>query len=202
MCHVLCQITNYERILNMSQRSRKVSFVCYEEPTLQQLSGSIRWAYILHDKDVKIDPDTGELIPKKAHYHVYLEFGNARRLSSIAKDFSLPEAAICKVANTKSTLAYFTHRTAKAIADNKYMYEPKEVVKSDDMNFDFSEVVDSVESVDWMKIFGMPTLQEAIAEYKKQGEELNSLQQFKNFVQTYHTMKQIDREDFGGTSGC
>ncbi len=181
----------------MSQRSRKVSLVCYVEPTLQQLSGAIRWAYILHDKDMMLDKETGEITPKKPHYHVYMEFGNARYLASVAKEYSLPEAAINKVANTKSTLAYFTHRTAKAMSDNKYLYDPEEVIKSDDMEFDFSEIVDSAECVDWMKIFTMPTLQEAIAEYKKQGEKLDSLQQFKNFVQTYHTMRQLECKEYG-----
>lgn len=176
-------------------RSRKVSLVCYDEPTLQQLSGAIRWAYILHDKDMMLDKDTGEMTLKKPHYHVYMEFGNPRYLTSVAKEFGLPDAAINKVANTKSTLAYLTHRTQKAIHDGKYMYEPAEVVRSEDMEFDFSEVIDSAESVDWMKIFQMPTLHDAITEYKKQGEELNSLQQFKNFVQTFHTIRQIEKEE-------
>lgn len=179
------------------QRSRKISLVCYIEPTTQQLSGAIRWAYILHDKDVIIDKETGEIVPKKPHYHVYMEFGNARYLSSIAKEYDLPEAAINKVANTKSTLAYLTHRTQKAIADNKFLYDASEVVSSDDLEFNFGEIIDSAESVDWLKIFGMPTLNDALAEYKKQGEQLNSLQQFKNFVQTFHTMKQIDKYEYG-----
>jgi hypothetical protein len=179
----------------VSQRSRKVSLVCYVEPTPQQLSGAIRWAYILHDKDMMVDKETGESVPKKPHFHVYMEFGNPRYLSSIAKEFELPEAAINKVANTKSTLAYLTHRTQKAITDGKYLYEPSEVVHSEDMDFDFSEVVDTAESVDWMKIFTMPTLHDAISEYKKQGEELNSLQQFKNFVQTYHTIRLIEKAE-------
>ena len=175
----------------MSQRSRKISLVCYDEPTTQQLSGAIRWAYIKHDKDVMIESETGEVTPKKDHYHVVMEFGNARWLSSIAADFGLPEAAINKVANMKSTLAYLTHRTRKAMEDGKYLYEPDEVVYSDDMEFDFSEVVDSSEIVDWMRIFTMPTLREAEIEYKKQGERFDSLQQFKNFVQTYYTMGQL-----------
>ena len=77
------------------------------------------------------------------------------------------------------------------------MYDAAEVVQSEDLEFDFSAVVDSAESVDWMKIFTMPSLHEAIAEYKAQGEELGSLQQFKNFVQTYHTICQINREENG-----
>lgn len=179
----------------MPQRSRKVSLVCYIEPTLQQLSGAIRWAYILHDKDTMVDKETGEIVPKKPHYHVYMEFGNPRYLSSIAKEFELPEAAINKVANTKATLAYLTHRTQKAILDCKYLYDPSEVVHSDDMEFDFSEIVDTAQCVDWMGIFTMPTLHDAIVEYKRQGEELNSLQQFKNFVQTFHTIRLIEKEE-------
>lgn len=178
-------------------RGRKVSLVCYTQPTEQQLSGAIRWAYILHDKDFVVDASTGEATPKKPHYHVYLEFGNPRYFASIAKEFDLPEAAICKVASTKATLAYLTHRTAKSMKDGKFVYDPGEVVQSEDLEFDFSAVVDSAESVDWMKIFTMPSLHEAIAEYKAQGEELGSLQQFKNFVQTYHTICQINREENG-----
>ncbi len=178
------------------QRSRKVSLVCYEEPTEQQLSGAIRWAYILHDKDLMVDKDTGESTPKKPHYHVYMEFGNARYLSSIADTFSLPEAAINKVASTKATLGYFTHRTRKSMADNKYMYDSKEVIKSDDMEFDFSEIVDGGDVVDWMKIFSHDNFDDAVAEYKKQGEQFGSLQQFKNFVQTFYSMRRIRAEDY------
>lgn len=178
----------------MSQRSRKVSLVCYTEPTESQLSAAIRWAYILHDKDYTLDEKTGEMKPKKPHYHVYMEFGNPRYLSSVAKEFGLPEAAICKVANTRSTLAYFTHRTAKAMADNKYMYDAAEVFSSDDLEFDFNEIVDSSGSVDWMMIFQQPTLSVAMDMYKAQGLSLDSLQQFKNFVTTYHSVRQIDKE--------
>ncbi len=185
----------------VSQRSRKVSLVCYIEPTESQLSSAIRWAYILHDKDYVLDEETGEMKPKKPHYHVYMEFGNPRYLSSVAKEFDLPEAAICKVANTRSTLAYFTHRTAKAIADNKYMYDASEVFSSDDLDFDFNEIVDSSGSVDWLMIFQMPTLGDSIAAYRSQGLQLDSLQQFKNFVQTYYTMRQIEREDYGFGKG-
>lgn len=193
VCHAVCQILFGGSIM----RARKVSLVCYSQPTEQQLSGAIRWAYILHDKDYVIDTDTGEATLKKPHYHVYLEFGNPRYFASVAKEYDLPEAAVCKVASTKATLAYLTHRTAKAIKDGKYMYDPGEVVQSDDLEFDFSAIFDSAETVDWLKIFTMGSLHEAIAEYKAQGEELNSLQQFKNFVQTYHTIGQINREENG-----
>ena len=36
----------------------------------------------------------------------------------------------------------------------------------------------------------------AINEYKKQGGMLDSLQQYKNFVQSYHITKVVIREDF------
>lgn len=185
----------------MAVKTRKVSLVCYEEPTPQQLSGAIRWAYILHDKDLKVDKETGEATPKKSHYHVYMEFGNPRYLSSIAKEFGLPEAAINRVANVKGTLAYLTHRTQKAIDDGKFLYAPEAVVHSEDLEFDFSVIVDTSEMVDWIRIFDMPTFQSAIKEYKEQGLTLDSLQQFKNFVQTYHTYKVIDRAENGGCDG-
>lgn len=191
---VLLSDTIFERVIRMSARSRKVSLVCYEEPTDQQLSGAIRWAYIFHDKDFVLDEKTGEMKPKKPHYHVYMEFGNPRFLSSIAKDFSLPEAAICKVVNTRSTLAYLTHRTVKAMRDNKHMYDSCEVFTSDDLEFDFNEIVDSSVSIDWMLIFQQPTLTSAMDMYKAQGLILDSLQQFKNFATTYYTIRQIDKE--------
>lgn len=190
-----CSLTQvFERMIFLAQRSRKVSLVCYSEPTEQQLSGAIRWAYILHDKDFTLDEETGDMKPKKPHYHVYMEFGNPRFLSSIAKEFSLPEAAICKVANTRSTLAYFTHRTVKAMRDNKFMYDATEVFTSDDLEFDFNEVVDSSGSVDWLMIFQQPTLSSAIEVYKAQGLSLDGLQQFKNFVMTYQSVHQISKE--------
>lgn len=182
----------------MSQRSRKVSLVCYAEPTESQLSSAIRWAYILHDKDTMLDSESGEMKPKKPHYHVYMEFGNPRYLSSIAKEFDLPEAAICKVANTRSTLAYLTHRTYKAMSVGKYLYDPGEVFTSDDLEFDFSEIVDSSGSVNWLKVFTQPTLTAALDEYKLHGLQLDSLQQFKNFVMTYQSIHQISKEGYVG----
>ena len=174
-------------------RGRKVTLVCYEEPTEQQLSGAIRWAYILHDKDTMVDKDTGEVVLKKPHYHVYMEFGNPRYFSAVARDFGLPEAAINKVANVRSSLAYLTHRTRKAQEDGKYLYDPSDVVRSEDMDFDFSEFVDTAELIDWMAIFTQPTLHEAFTVYKAQGQRVDSLQQFKNFVQSYYTVQLIQR---------
>lgn len=196
--------------VKMAMKCRKVSLVCYEEPTQQQLSFAIRWAYILHDKDIKLDneknpvvnPETGEVELKKPHYHVYMEFANPRYLSSIAKDYGLPEAAIECVVSLQATLSYLTHRTQKAIADGKYMYEPSDVVVCEDLEYDFGAILDTSETVPWLQIFSMPTISQAMAEFKKSGEVINSLQQFKNFVQTFHTMHQIEREENGNGNGA
>lgn len=185
-------------------RSRRVSLVCYEQPTEQQLSSAIRWAYILHDKDVamesdglvKLDEETGEPLLKKPHYHVYMEFGNPRYLSAVANEFHLPEAAINKVSNTKATLAYLTHRTKKAMEQGKFLYDPLEVVQSDDFEFDFTQVVDGSESVDWFTIFSKPTVMEAMDEYKAQGQSMDSLQQFKNFVSTFRDIKDLQANGY------
>lgn len=177
------------------KRTRKVSLVTYTEPTPEQLKSAIHWAYILHDKDITSIDENGEPTFKKPHYHIYLEFGNPRYISAIAKEFEMPDGAINIVHNTNATLAYLTHRTQKAIEDKKFMYDVSEVKKSDDLQYDFTQIIDSAQNVDWMKIFTQETLQDSLYLYKKEVEPINSLQQFKNFVQTYHAVKQIKKDE-------
>lgn len=88
-----------------------------------------RFAVILHDKD--INNEEKEVAP---HYHVVLEFENARSISKVAKLLKDSPQHIEKWdKNVENAYSYLIHDTEKAREEGKYLYDPKEVVS----NFDF-----------------------------------------------------------------
>ena len=93
--------------------------------------GFVKWAYILHDKDVD---DKGKL--KAKHWHIVIQCKNQKSISQISKIFGVPNNQI-KTPNGKGAfmdcVAYLTHETEKAIIDCKYEY-PRNEVRS---NFDY-----------------------------------------------------------------
>lgn len=182
-------------------RVRKAWFIMYVEPTQQELSTAIRWAYILHDKDIQLDnennpicDENGQVQFKKSHYHVWVEYSHARSFSAIAKTFEINENAVLKVHNNKSSLGYLTHRTEKAIAEGKHLYEPSEVVKSNDLEFDFSEVQSAGGTTDYYKIFNNSTLKGALDDYYKAGEVIDSLAKYSQFVSTFRNTQDLFRK--------
>lgn len=86
----------------------------------------VKWAYILHDKDVKEDGT-----PKNPHYHVYLKFKDSRQVKYIAQWFGLAENFIHRIrSNERNALSYLCHHTDTAT--DKYQYDPCEVKASFD----------------------------------------------------------------------
>lgn len=89
----------------------------------------MRFAVILHDKD--IDDDGQEVAP---HFHVVLEFENARSINKVANLLKDSPQYIEKWdKNVENAYSYLIHDTEKAKEEGKYQYDAKEVVS----NFDF-----------------------------------------------------------------
>lgn len=88
----------------------------------------VRWAYILHDKDVKED-GSGEL--KASHYHFYIRFENPRYISSVASELEVPVNMLQYVISDKGMIQYMTHKNQP----DKYQYSEEEIVA----NFELSE---------------------------------------------------------------
>ena len=128
-------------------------------------SGAEKWAFILHDKDVKDDskgildengtdgtvaskgeeqaqsPSTNTHKPLvRQHFHVVLKFENAHTISSVAKLFKDEEQYVevwkGKIENAWS---YLLHRTNGA--KSKFQYSPQDVVS----NFDFAKEIKKIE---------------------------------------------------------
>lgn len=97
---------------------------CYK--AIKECLGTIigagdKWAYIVHNKDVEINVDTGEETPKKEHIHLLLAFKNARSFSSIQKTF---DGAHIETAIGESAYANYLLHNGKP---NKYHYDTDHV---------------------------------------------------------------------------
>lgn len=128
-------------------------------------SGAEKWAFILHDKDVKDDSkgildengtdgtvaSKGEITSPspsnnhskplvRQHFHIVLKFENAHTISSVAKLFKDEDQYVQvwkgKIENAWS---YLLHRTSGA--QNKFQYSPQDVVS----NFDFKKEIKKIE---------------------------------------------------------
>ncbi|MDR0905037.1 MAG: replication protein [Oscillospiraceae bacterium] len=160
------------------------------ENIISEMKSVPRYAYVLHDKDVDIA--TGEV--KKPHYHFYLEYLNPRYVSSIAKEFGLPEHMVEIVRHKKGALSYLLHRTAKAIGEGKYQYDIEELHTNIE-DFDF-EAVSNGDSIDYLSLFVQAeTLQECHTSLIKNGEDFSTLIQFSRFVSTYKAVKDVTRNE-------
>lgn len=97
---------------------------CYK--AIKECLGTIigagdKWAYIVHNKDVEINVETGEETPKKEHIHLLLTFKNARSFSSIQKTF---EGAHIETAIGESAYANYLLHNGKPM---KYHYDADSV---------------------------------------------------------------------------
>lgn len=105
-------------------RARKAFVVCYQDscPDLEERLGKLSpdsYAYILHNLDVDAN---GEL--KKPHYHVYLEFENAREFSVLGEALGCGENNVERVKNTKGCIRYLVH----ADSPEKAQYNREDIV--------------------------------------------------------------------------
>lgn len=88
-------------------------------------------AVILHDKDTD---EEGNII--KPHLHVMMRFDNARSIDKVAEELLQPAQTIeAWNDNYNNGFSYLIHETASA--ENKYKYDPKEVVA----NFNFNKKI-------------------------------------------------------------
>lgn len=90
------------------------------------------YAFILHDRDMEEDGSF-----KKAHYHVYLNFGkSSTSIQSTARRFGIAEHLVQKIKTDKyRTLQYFLHSGA----EGKQEYQMSQMVA----NFDVQEFFDN-----------------------------------------------------------
>jgi ABC-type dipeptide/oligopeptide/nickel transport system ATPase subunit len=100
-----------------------IEIVCSGYTTIKE------WAYILHDKDTNPDGT-----PKKAHYHIYLNFGTSQDIELVCSWFQLPLNQAEKIkGRKKDILKYLIHKNAPT----KYQYNINDVKTNiTDMNLD------------------------------------------------------------------
>lgn len=120
----------------LAKSFRKFFFVCYPEScdidSSIISSGADRYAWILHDADLD---DDGNL--KKPHYHVYVEYKNARQPSTISKKFNIAENNIEYCKSTRGCIRYLVHMNHK----DKHQYN-KELIESNGL--DIEKLLDPV----------------------------------------------------------
>lgn len=81
---------------------------------LRNLKSYKKWAYILHDKDLKHDDEC-----KKEHIHFLLHLDNAMTIDALSKKIGVPKNYIQNVRNERSCVRYLIHIDD----DDKYLYD-------------------------------------------------------------------------------
>lgn len=109
-----------------------------------------KYAWILHDKDT--NKETGELIDP--HYHIYLEFPNARSLDAVANELGIAPNFVEIVRDKKGILNYLTHNNNP----EKYQYDISEVHS----NFDIKT---STEVLTMMSVLDFVDTSETFSEF-------------------------------------
>lgn len=112
-------------------RDRDFAFILYPEsanPKWKQILSDLKLPvfWVFHDKDMIIDEETGEMVPKKPHYHVMLMFSNPRS-ENTAKKISIRcggNGHLEELITRRGYARYLIH-----IDDpEKYQYSPNDVV--------------------------------------------------------------------------
>ena len=137
-----------------------------------------KYAWILHDKDK--DLETGEGIDP--HYHIYLEFPNARSLNSVASELGIIPSLIQIVRNKKGILNYLIH----ANQPQKHQYDMSEV----HTNFDLQLFVAGVDMASIYKLCdSSTTFQDFITELSRRGLNGNPLSNLCNCLKLWDHVK-------------
>ena len=114
-----------------ASRERDFAFILYPEsanPKWKQILSDLKLPvfWVFHDKDMIIDEETGEMVPKKPHYHVMLMFSNPRS-ENTAKKISIRcggNGHLEELITRRGYARYLIH-----IDDpEKYQYSPNDVV--------------------------------------------------------------------------
>lgn len=109
--------------MDRNYRSRSHCLLLYPEDeshmkALNYIKQYYDYAYILHDKDYD---EFGEI--KKSHYHIVVQFKNAKWLSSISEELKISSNYIQQCNNFELALEYLIHRNE----ETKYQYDIDEV---------------------------------------------------------------------------
>lgn len=91
------------------------------EEEIKTIKSAYKFAYILHDKDTD---ENGEI--KKPHWHIIVEYKNARGLTSIAKALNVEMNLVKIVKSKRAMLRYLLH----VDNDEKYQYEFDKIKQS------------------------------------------------------------------------
>lgn len=147
---------------------------------LSKTKGDILVFIINHDKDIN---DNGEPIEK--HTHIYLEYSNPRKVSTISNLLEVESNFIEVVRNKKGYLRYLTHKDET----EKHIYKDSEVFTNSDIPY--KDLV-----------LGNSLTDKEIAEYLVQGRgiellgivsasKLRTIQSFLHFDNSNQLMKEI-----------
>ena len=122
---------------------KEFSIVCYQPLTQEDIIdlGITRWAFILHDKDLKEDGTS-----KEPHYHYYIKIPARKRISTLINYFKKYETTFRfeKCNNTATLLRYFIHYNE----EDKTQYNKEEIYS----NFDIEEYFNpSTDNEDYLK---------------------------------------------------
>ncbi len=98
----------------------------YDVPIICERLNNCSFAYIKHDKETMTN---GELV-KEEHYHIILNFENARSFQSVTKHFA--GAHVEESHNLADCAAYLLHNTPSAIAAGKKQYLFSEIITNNE----------------------------------------------------------------------
>ena len=147
---------------------------------LNKTKGDIMVYLINHDKDLN---EQNELV--EVHTHIYLEYTNPRKITTVANLLEVESNFIEVVRNKKGYLRYLTHMDEK----NKYRYEASEVYTNHTQSYE-------------MKVRGTTITDKEIAEYIIQGRgmeligvvapgRLRTIQSFIHFDNSNQVLQEI-----------
>lgn len=149
---------------------------------LKKTKGDIVVYLINHDKDTS---ETGEQV--EAHTHIYLEYVNPRKITTVANLLEVAVNFVEVVRNKKGYLRYLTHMDEK----DKHRYDVNEVYTNSDQDYA-------------MRVRGNAITDKEIAEYLKQGRgmellglvsasRLRTIQSFIHFYNSNQVLGEIRR---------
>lgn len=130
----LCCVKKSGVIMSDKQNQRAHNFACITYHTEEVINAVLtansraikHYAFICHDKDLN---EKGEL--KERHFHVILQFYNARTVSAVRKMFPSEQNSLAQIVFDKSAMfAYLTHEDKP-----EKMQYPIEAVTADDMDY-------------------------------------------------------------------
>ena len=110
---------------------------------VQKLPYLEQYAFIIHDKDVKQDGS-----PVNPHVHLVLCFNQRVRITQIAKELkqksqyfeTMTKRGKDLETSKNNAMAYLVHQTLQAKEQDKYQYNPSEVIA----NFNYEELINSL----------------------------------------------------------